>query len=237
MENASKALLMAGGILIAILIIGALLLMVTQIGDYQRTKDSGAKSSQIAKFNSDFERYLDDKGIKGTDIVSLINKIQDYNNSQVNNTKGNSGTTNYVDYNIKMSITISGLDKFNGKYFFGNDNIKLFSKDFYKIGFDDNGKIMGNKIFEELNQFISGEQNTSIGEMKQLSSIYMNAKSDDEAIEAIKEKLGDDSWNGTASPTLDSIKKYSQYSEFKTSKFIVDKEPIYEKRTNKRVIL
>ena len=75
MENASKALLMAGGILIAILIIGALLLMVTQIGDYQKTKDSGAKATQIAKFNSDFERYLDDKGIKGTDIVSLINKI------------------------------------------------------------------------------------------------------------------------------------------------------------------
>ena len=36
MENASKALLMAGGILIALLVIGSVLLMFNQIGNYRR---------------------------------------------------------------------------------------------------------------------------------------------------------------------------------------------------------
>ena len=36
MENASKALLMAGGILISLLVIGALVLMFNQIGDYEK---------------------------------------------------------------------------------------------------------------------------------------------------------------------------------------------------------
>lgn len=38
MENASKFLLMAGGILIALLVISALVLMFNQIGDYEDRK-------------------------------------------------------------------------------------------------------------------------------------------------------------------------------------------------------
>ena len=57
MENASKALIIAGGILTAILVIGAVLLMVNNIGAYQDTQNSNEKNSQISKFNMDFERY------------------------------------------------------------------------------------------------------------------------------------------------------------------------------------
>lgn len=111
MENASKALIMAGGILIALLIIGALLLMINQLGSYSRSQDDNVKTSQLADFNLDFERYCDDKGIKGTDIISLINKISDYNDKA---DKG--GVNNSVDYTIKMSITIKDLGGFNEKF-------------------------------------------------------------------------------------------------------------------------
>ena len=37
MENASKALIMAGSVLIALMIIGALLLMFNSISNYQQT--------------------------------------------------------------------------------------------------------------------------------------------------------------------------------------------------------
>ena len=120
MENASKALVMAGGILIALLIIGALLLMLNQIGDYEKAQTSDVKEMQLAQFNSDFERYVDDKGITGVDIISLINKVIDYNKKA---NKG--GVTNSVNYNIKMSIEVSGLRNFNEKYvyeLFGNDS-------------------------------------------------------------------------------------------------------------------
>ena len=81
MENASKALLIAGGILIAVIIISLLVVMFTQIGDYQKSQSSGSKESQLAEFNRDFERYTEDE-IRGVDLVSLINKIHDYNTKQ-----------------------------------------------------------------------------------------------------------------------------------------------------------
>ena len=77
MENASKALLIAGGILIAVIIISLLVVMFTQIGDYQKSQSSGSKESQLAEFNRDFERYTEDE-IRGVDLVSLINKIHDW---------------------------------------------------------------------------------------------------------------------------------------------------------------
>lgn len=120
MENASKALLMAGGMLIALLVIGALVLMFNQIGDYEKGNQGIKKTSEIAEFNIDFERYLDDKGITGADVISLVNKVNDYNNKAK---KG--GINNSIDYNIKMSITISdikGLDT-KEKYVFNANNI------------------------------------------------------------------------------------------------------------------
>ena len=58
MENASKALTMAGGILIALLIIGALILMVNQIGDYEKGQNNNDKNSELASFNKTFEKYI-----------------------------------------------------------------------------------------------------------------------------------------------------------------------------------
>ena len=71
MENASKALLMAGGILIALLVIGSVLLMFNQIGNYRRANTDSEKSSQIADFNKDFVRYADGEEIKGWKIRTI----------------------------------------------------------------------------------------------------------------------------------------------------------------------
>ena len=40
MENASKALIIAGSILIGLLVIGALILMYDQIGDYEKAQSN-----------------------------------------------------------------------------------------------------------------------------------------------------------------------------------------------------
>ena len=57
MENATRALVMAGGILIALMILGALLLMFNNLSSYQNSNDANTKSSQIAEFNNQFEPY------------------------------------------------------------------------------------------------------------------------------------------------------------------------------------
>ena len=51
MENASKALLMAAGVLIALIIIGALLLMFNNLSNYQETNTQNTRESQIVEFN------------------------------------------------------------------------------------------------------------------------------------------------------------------------------------------
>ena len=99
MENASKALLMAGGILIALLVISALILMFNQIGAYGKSQEEMKRNSQLVEFNKDFERYLDDKGITGADVISLINKVVDYN---IKAKKG--GVVDSIDYSVKLKV-------------------------------------------------------------------------------------------------------------------------------------
>lgn len=225
MENASKALLMAGGILIALLIIGALMLMFNQIGDYEKAQTVDEKDSQLAQFNIDFERYTDDNGIKGTDVISLINKVINYNAKAKNG-----GTTNSVNYNIKMSVTVSGLKNFNKKYAYDKekDSDSLFTQDEYVF-------TNSNELKKILDSFSVAESNISIEKLKILSSVYDSSKNRSDNISNIKEKLVEidsnkySSWNGiTPIPTLDTIKKYRQYSEFKTSTFVISKDSVYE---------
>ena len=110
MENASKALLMAGGMLIALLVIGALLLAFNQIGDYEKGKSSMTKSSQVADFNKEFGKYSGDD-VKGYDLITLINKAIDFN-SKEGTTKE---TANSVDYSKKIKIVITNMKKFKNK--------------------------------------------------------------------------------------------------------------------------
>lgn len=78
MENASKALLMAGGILIALLILGALIMMFTSLQDYQNTNDARTKNTQIAQFNNQFEPY-NKEGLTLMELKSVYNKIESNN--------------------------------------------------------------------------------------------------------------------------------------------------------------
>ena len=48
MENASKALLIAGGVLIALIIMSLLVVAFTKIGDYQKAQSEGSRDSKLA---------------------------------------------------------------------------------------------------------------------------------------------------------------------------------------------
>lgn len=232
MENASKALIIVAGMLIALLVIGALLFMFNQIGEYGKTQDNNVKYSQLADFNTDFERYCDDKGIKGTDIISLINKIIDYNTKAKNG-----GVNNSVDYNIKMSITVSNLTGANGfetKYPVSDGADSLF-KD-VRNGILTINESNQNKSFKQMITTYSSYENTyTLSVMSKLSSSYDAIKNEmqEQGIssgsskykELIKRYTGIDAANV---PTLKEINQYRQYSEFKRATFSVAKEPEYK---------
>lgn len=78
MENASKALLMAAGVLIALIVIGAFMLMFNGLSDYQNKSDVSVEAQQLAAFNNQYHTY-DRTGLRGTDMITLMNKVLDYN--------------------------------------------------------------------------------------------------------------------------------------------------------------
>ena len=78
MENASKALLIAGGILIAIIIISMFIMMYNKMTSIKKTQEEKIEMEQIAEFNAQFEAY-NKKLMYGADVITLYNKVQEHN--------------------------------------------------------------------------------------------------------------------------------------------------------------
>ena len=95
MENATKALIMAGGILIAILIIGSFMLFFGDLNEYEQTKSDAVVQEQVVKFNNSYTSY-DRSNLTLNEIKSLYNKIQS------NNERAANGDDNY--YKITSNI-------------------------------------------------------------------------------------------------------------------------------------
>ena len=208
MENASKALIMAGGILIALLVIGALVLMFNQLSYYQRTETDSEKTQQLADFNKEYLKYTYDD-IKGYELISLVNKVIDYN---IKEEVGNS-----VDYTKKITVVIN-MKEFKSKY--GVKNItSLFTKDTYTIN-------NSNTIFSaDLNNFRSMENTYTLSAMKKLSANYdtlkqAKAENQNSYETKIKEIVGKVVKNNSGNTiSLTEIEQYREYSEFKSSTF------------------
>ena len=112
MENASKALLMAGGVLLTILVITLLLYAWASFSEYQNSLDEAERVQELAKFNSQFTNFVRDD-IQGYELLSLINKVIDYNqrfSTEFINTSavGNSGSYSPITLKIE-SVNIEGI--------------------------------------------------------------------------------------------------------------------------------
>lgn len=77
MENASKALIIAGGVLLALIVISALVMVIRVTGDNLKQQDKAVASEQLAKFNMRYKSY--EKNVRGIDIRSLMNMADDDN--------------------------------------------------------------------------------------------------------------------------------------------------------------
>ena len=102
MENASKALIMAGGMLLAILIVSLLVYAWSLFSKYQSSQDDLVNIEDTAKFNEQFTNYQRDN-VKGYDILSLANKVTDYNYRKSESDRTND--ENYVPITIVINLT------------------------------------------------------------------------------------------------------------------------------------
>ena len=99
MENASKALIIAGAILISILLIGVGVMVMNSADDTVASMETSMNEQEITTFNSKFTKYEGDR-VSAANAKSLINVIATSNtanqittDSQVNDVKAVSLTT------------------------------------------------------------------------------------------------------------------------------------------------
>lgn len=125
MENASKALIMAGGMLLAILIISLLIYSWSLFSKYQSSKDSLSEVEDTAKFNEEFANY-DRDGVQGYELISLVNKIIDYNYRKSNDAEAKSN-----DKYSPITITINFGSDANRKKLCVDSTNRLFNSNTY----------------------------------------------------------------------------------------------------------
>ena len=135
MENASKALIMAGSVLIALMIIGALILTFSNLTAYQETNTRSTRSTQMAEFNSQYETY-NRKDVRGSDLYSLLNKAIDYNRRE--STSGTRTESTWADSGedigylpLTITFTINKSDK--SELAAPDGKNRLFTSDKYTV--------------------------------------------------------------------------------------------------------
>lgn len=211
MENASKALIMAGGILIALLVLGALLLMFNELSAYQRSNSDMEKISQLSSFNYQFTQFAR-RDLDGVDLISLSNKVVDYNFR----------TSGYgeINYNEKITINITLTSSFQtkfgdtlSKFYIGNYTVNSATDDFYKI----------------CNEFRKYEEKYTLDALSLLVSNYSSLE---DGTRTVEELLGQSfqSWEGkdlSQDEILKVIREYSEFTLLKTSTFSIVGEPQY----------
>jgi len=102
MENAVKALLIAAGMFIAVLLISLIAIFYNNVTGYYASQHENKQLEQVTEFNAKFENY-NRKNVRGSDLISLMNRVIDYNASE-----------SYGDdksyEKIKVTITLGGED-------------------------------------------------------------------------------------------------------------------------------
>ena len=196
MENASKALLMAAGVLIALIIIGALLLMFNNLSNYQETNTQNTRESQIVEFNKQFETY-DRNDVRGNELISLTNRIIDYNERK---------TSDISDEKYeKMRIEIKGIKP---KYFlYDQNNFELIKTSYNQ---DD----IKSKLLNEIQKI---EKKYEIKYISKLVSNISNVVDGNNGENKAKEILNKSTIN--FNEVKEDTKKYYQYTQLKKAYF------------------
>lgn len=83
MENASKALIIAGSVLVSLMIIALLVFFFNNISELQSINQNDDELKAISEFNKQYDVY--ERDIYGSELLSLVNKILDYNKRESEN--------------------------------------------------------------------------------------------------------------------------------------------------------
>ena len=97
MENITKALLIAAGVLIAIILLTTLVIGYNQISKYYQEQSDAKDLSQIIETAKKFINY-EGRTIRGNEMLSVINLVADYNDWVENNSSEGYSKINFFIY-------------------------------------------------------------------------------------------------------------------------------------------
>lgn len=106
MDNATKALEIAAGVLLGVLIMSLIAYFFTEISEWPEQEDSMETAEQLAKFNLEYEVY-DKKAMYGADVISCLTKAQSNNEKYVVGNQYISGTRYGEDYWVNVFVKIN----------------------------------------------------------------------------------------------------------------------------------
>lgn len=235
MENATKALLIAAGVMLSLMILSLLVLGYNEISSYYSDKQKVTQAKQISEFNSKYENY-NRKNVRGNDLISLINRIIDYNDREVY-----ADGTNYKRIEVTITIGTSNLDQF--KYITESQKEKYLPFTYTSI-LPSNGKITNisnsdNQLVQlttTINNVITANQSLGITDtnLQRLSSnisniVLTNATENSTAESDVKDKqkrltlLNNILKVPIAESNIKTIKQitcqYYEYTQFKRARF------------------
>lgn len=118
MENATKALEIAGSVLIGVLVLGALVFGYNQIAEQKRIEQKNEKARQLSEYNINFESYSKDK-VYGSELLSLANEIINYNTRKATDESGYQKIE--LEVTIKNAIINGRVFKFENKTYSAKD--------------------------------------------------------------------------------------------------------------------
>ena len=148
MENASKALIMAGSILIAVMTIGALMFMFDNISGVEKQKDQNAEIEATLEFNRQFEAF-DMAGLRGSDLLTVINKMYDYN-ERSNDVRVNE----YSPMSMQVTFVVDTEDEFrNGVTATLEETNTGVLCDWFYIDVNNSNRIVSTLESEKLTEF------------------------------------------------------------------------------------
>ncbi len=79
MENAAKALIFAGEILIGVLLLTLMMAIFTGIANFSETVNSNIEMKVLYEFNEQFEIYDKRQDLVAQDVITILNLAKDYN--------------------------------------------------------------------------------------------------------------------------------------------------------------
>lgn len=194
MENASKALLMAAGVLFGLMIISVCIFVFNQISDYYETKEANRQTTQLATFNSQYLMYQNNN-LRGSDLLSLINKILDFNIL-----KGDE------DPEIEISIKIEDSLSKSKEFYYQPDNYSVKLINIGQLYTEDNiDNVLGevNRIERKYTKEMA-EKLTS-----KIDTYFTSATSKQNLLKELR----------ITNVVDNDILKYYQYQQFKRARF------------------